>query len=178
MGTLETWVFNWFPSYSHQICVGPRSKHQSIFDTLWFLLWPPGGQIHLFLLYIVNPRVFNWAFSNSHHTFLRPRPTSQEIFSALQFHFRPLRGQVRSCMSPATLSFQPTFPKISSKCSLDYASHSIFLSPFSYICGHQGAKCIFLVCALQPLVFNRSFPNSHQIFIGPISRLQYLFITV
>ena len=85
VGTLETWVFNRFYSYSHQICIGPRSRRQLIFGTLQFHLWPPGGQIRLFLLCTVKSSVFNWSFSNSHHTFLKPRPTCQEIFSALQF---------------------------------------------------------------------------------------------
>ena len=57
--------------------------------------------------------------------------------------------------------------QIHTKYSLDPAPDpSIFLSPISDICGHQGAKFVFLVCALQPLVFNWFFPNLHQIFMG------------
>ena len=74
---------------SHQIWVGPKSSWQSIFGTLWFWLWPPGGQISLFPMKTVNHRSYNWSFSNSHHTFTRPRPTCQEIFSTLQFQFWP-----------------------------------------------------------------------------------------
>ena len=40
-----------------------------------------------------------------------------------------------------------------------------------------GGQMLFLFSALQPLVLKGSFPNSHQIFIGPCSRPQYIFIT-
>ena len=94
VGTLETWVFNLFSSYSPQICIGPRSRRQSFFRTLQFHLWPLKGQNYLFLVYTVNSRVFYWSFSNSQHTFFRPRPTCQVLLSALQFHFWPLGGQM------------------------------------------------------------------------------------
>ena len=118
------------PTIYTKICVGPRLRCLSIFSPLWFNLWPVGGQIHLFLVYSVNPGVLTDVFSNSHHTFLRPR-TRYQLLSAL-------------------------------------------CSP---ILGHKVAKFVFLVCALQPLAFNQSFPNSHQVFSGPCSTPQYIFAT-
>ena len=41
----------------------------------------------------------------------------------------------------------------------------------------RGPNALFLLCALQPLVFNQSFPNLHQIFIWPCSRPQYILVT-
>ena len=101
--------FNKFSSYSHQICIGPRSWCQSIFGTLLFYLWPLRVQIHLSLQYTVYSRVFSLSFSNSHHTFLRQRSRCQLIFGTLQFHFWQW-VQVRfSYMCPTILSFQLIF---------------------------------------------------------------------
>ena len=56
VGTLETKVFSRFSSYSHQTCIGLRSRWQSIFGTLWFHLWSPGGQI-FFMCTLLTPDV-------------------------------------------------------------------------------------------------------------------------
>ena len=40
-----------FSSYSHQICIGPRSRCQSVFN---------------FLVCALHPLVFNWSFPNLH----------------------------------------------------------------------------------------------------------------
>ena len=208
--------FQPIPSYSHQICVGPIN-----FGTMEFHLWPTCRDVSCTLS---TPEFSTDLFQNHTIHSSNTKARCQVISSALQFqvHF--------SCMCPTTLSFQPIFSKIAPKIqnSLDHASHpSTFWSSFSYIWGHQGAKCIFsgmcptthsfqpifykftpiinwtmlqtsvcfchhlvtfvatrelnaffLVCALQVLVFNWSFPNSHQVFVGPCFTLQYIFVTI
>ena len=62
-------------------------------------------------------------------------------------------------------------------------SHHIFLGPRVRCWLISGALQFHFwplggqICAIQPLVFNQSFPNSQQIFIGPCFRPQYVFTT-
>ena len=55
-----------------------------------------------------------------------------------------------------------------------------FLAPCGFICGHQRAEFVCFLCTytVNHSVFNWSFSNLHQIFIGPCSRCQYIFPTI
>ena len=65
--------------------------------------------------------------------------------------------------------------EINTKCSLDQDLDSnSFLSLISYICYHQRANFVYLVCALHLFVFNGSFSDLHQIFVGPWYWPQYI----
>ena len=79
---------------------------------------------------------------------------------------------------PTALSFQIIFSKLTANI------HSTMLYIPVHFCHHfvtfvatRGLNLFFLVCTVQGRVFNWSSSNSHQIFIGPRSRLQYIFVT-
>ena len=99
-----------------------------------FHLWPLRGQLHLFLVCTINPRVFNWS-SNSNHSFLRCKPRCQSIFSTLQCNFWPWGGQLHiSCMCPTPLSFQGIFSKLAPNINWTMVPsnlHQVFMRPWS-----------------------------------------------
>ena len=96
---LEARVFSRFSSFSHQICVGPRSRHQSIFGTPQFQLRPLGGQHHLFLVWTVTTEFSADLFKLALYIPQTKAYTSIS-FQCSAVHFRPLGREVRFQISP------------------------------------------------------------------------------
>ena len=68
-----------------------------------------------------------------------------------------------SCVCPSTPSFQPIFSKLTPNIHWTVLHTPVnFCNPLVTFVATREPNGSFLVCALKPLVFNRSFPNSHQ----------------
>ena len=131
--------------------------------------------------------VFLWALqrhgfcnrfsSYSYQICIGPCSRCQSIFGTLQFHLWPLGCQISFFLvyyvNPRIFQqifFTPQIPQTKAQMPSNFQHSAI---PFF---GHQGAKFIFLVCALQPLVFIQFFQNLYHLFIGPCFRPQYIFV--
>ena len=161
--------------------------HQNIFQQTFFHFTPSIHQIMIqtpihfhcqlvtfvatiFFLVHSTGLSFNRSSSNSHQN------THQTIiFTAIHNldcnPFSPTNSYI--CCHKGPYSFFIVQSRVFTRSSNIYWTKiNIFLSPIGYTCDHHVANLVFLMCALNPLVFNGSFSNSHQIFIGPWRRAQ------
>ena len=93
-------------------------------------------------------------------------------------HFHHLLVKFVATQMCFSCMFSSDFLHIYTKYALEQRLEDYqFSAPCSAICGHQRTKFIFLMCALQPLVFSESSLNSYQLFVGPRSKSLPIFIT-
>ena len=117
----------------------------------------------LFFLYVPYNPQFSTIFSKFAPHFKRTSLQTPVCFDHRLVTFVTTRGQSAFFLYvPYIPQFSNDLFQIFTNYSLDHtADSSSFLVTLSYICGHQGANIVFLVCALQYFVFNRPFTNWH-----------------